>query len=216
MAGSTVGTHEISTCCITDPEAGIEGGFVANYRPTQAFVDWAGELRCSVVFDRDGVKKCWKFYRELSSWDEAAKKCGNVGGKLATIANAAENTVFNQYFTSSPELYEKHVWINLQREDDGSFSWGDGSDYPTDYNWASWFDSYSTLSDPAYATFNCVKMRNDRDGVWINRPCKEENAFMCEFQPPSYDETCVQHVIQRPQYSAPAPARSCWNLVEPQ
>jgi len=213
MAGSS-GTEEISTCCITNPTVGNTGGFVANYRPTEAFVDWAGDLKCSVVFERDGVQKCWKFYREIAEWGEAATRCGNAGGKLATIASQAENDLFRGYFTSAPELYERHVWINLERNDDGSFSWGDGSDYPMQ-TWASWFNSYSNQSDPEYEDFDCVKMRNDRNGVWINRPCTENNAFMCEFTPPTYDDTCVQHVIQRPEYTAPTPSRSCWNYVEP-
>eukprot|EP00961_Rhodomonas_salina_P195483 2639071-Rhodomonas_salina.1 len=44
---------KVSTCCISNPATDSTGGFVANYRPTEAFVDWAGKLSCDVIFERD-------------------------------------------------------------------------------------------------------------------------------------------------------------------
>eukprot|EP00961_Rhodomonas_salina_P118489 1595384-Rhodomonas_salina.1 len=59
-------TDKISTCCITNVATTPNtGGFVANYRPTQSFSDWAGELRCDKTFERDGQTRCWKRYDEL-------------------------------------------------------------------------------------------------------------------------------------------------------
>eukprot|EP00961_Rhodomonas_salina_P256437 3465532-Rhodomonas_salina.1 len=51
--------ERMSTCCISNPTQGSTGGFVANYRPTEAFVEWSGKLGCDVLFDRAREKKCW-------------------------------------------------------------------------------------------------------------------------------------------------------------
>mmetsp|Transcript_28804 Transcript_28804/g.68867 ORF Transcript_28804/g.68867 Transcript_28804/m.68867 type:complete len:1587 (+) Transcript_28804:96-4856(+) len=129
--------EKISTCCIDYPGEDTQGGFVPNYRPTQAFVDWAGELRCDDKWiDVDGNEVCWKFYKDWTHWPTASRRCEAAGGYLVTIPDEATNTKLRQF------LDERNVaqsWIGLRHEEDtysGDFLWDDGKT-PVDTNFTT-------------------------------------------------------------------------------
>mmetsp|Transcript_28803 Transcript_28803/g.68855 ORF Transcript_28803/g.68855 Transcript_28803/m.68855 type:complete len:1495 (+) Transcript_28803:34-4518(+) len=212
MAGAGASNTEISTCCITDPDDGSEGGFVANYRPTDAFVEWSGELRCDVSFERGGATHCWKFYRESVTWEAAGGKCQAAGGKLAVVADATEDTLISNYVNGNPSFYDFHFWLNLHNPSEvlskDNWEWADGSNF-TYRNWAV---DASGERDGRYCAKKRAQGGAGGNGVWSDDWCTAANAYVCEFVPPSFDATCIQHVVQRPRYSAPDPVRPCWNV----
>eukprot|EP00961_Rhodomonas_salina_P293583 3933878-Rhodomonas_salina.2 len=100
-----------------------------------------------------------------------------------------------------PALYTAaFVYIGLRRFTAGSgdFSWVDGTSYDYDLGFANPNDN------------DCVHKIGK--GAFSTTKCHRENAFMCEFDPPTFDETCIKHVIQRPKYSSPNPNRPCWDV----
>lgn len=213
MAGAGASNTEISTCCITDPDDGSEGGFVANYRPTDAFVEWSGELRCDVSFERGGATHCWKFYRESVTWEAAGGKCQAAGGKLAVVADATEDTLISNYVNGNPSFYDFHFWLNLHNPSEvlskDNWEWADGSNF-TYRNWAV---DASGERDGRYCAKKRAQGGAGGNGDWSDDSCTAAaNAYVCEFVPPSFDATCIQHVVQRPRYSAPDPVRPCWNV----
>eukprot|EP00961_Rhodomonas_salina_P104759 1410043-Rhodomonas_salina.1 len=106
-------------------------------------------------------------------------------------------------WVGDPALYTAaFVWIGLKRITSGSgnFTWIDETSYDGNLN----------LNYPTENNNDCVHKMGK--GAYSTTYCHRENAFMCEFDPPTFDETCIKHVIQRPMYSSPKLNRPCWDM----
>eukprot|EP00961_Rhodomonas_salina_P130010 1750686-Rhodomonas_salina.1 len=209
-------TSKISTCCITDPTVtSTGGGFVANYRPTEAFVEWAGQLTCDAHFETEaGSKDCYKVYTSFKTWPDADLTCKAAGGKLAVIENSAQQDlvagILQRYWgefwqETNRDDYRAHAWINLvDANDDDSFTWADGNP-ATERFW----HSQSNGADE-----NCAAVAA-WSGRWYDYKCTSKYQFVCQFSPPTWNKDCVEHVIQRPKYTAPTvTARKCWDAYD--
>lgn len=103
----------------------------------------------------------YMLYSEDVSWDEAERRCTELGGHLATIKDAADYEKLCQLLADSNAQY---VWIGAYRGDDGQMKWIDGqsSDF---YAWAqgepSMTDSYDGAAE------NYIMLVKQADGTWL-------------------------------------------------
>jgi len=208
----TDNTDKISTCCITNPGIGEDGGFVSNYRPTQSFVDWAGSLMCDLEFDRNGSAVCWKLYEEKVDFATVEARCSAAGGRPITLKSQAENDLLqenlcNYYTTSFSSNCNVDVWLGMTDEaQEDEWVWrADGAAL----DWTNWKDGQPNNSG---GNEQCATL--DKNGEWWDRGCTQKYRLACEFDPPVFDRSCVKHVVQRPGYTAPTGEEDvpCWNV----
>lgn len=135
-----------------------------------------------------------------------ACRCAVAGGRLAKVANQDEKTLMDNFMRTlepegligDPVLWRAgRAWIGL-KQFDGTYSWVDGSNYTFDLGFTSNGECGWLSKGVNYGSESCTQQRE----------------FVCEFDPPVFDAAspCIKHVIQRPKYSAPSPARPCWNV----
>lgn len=103
----------------------------------------------------------YMLYSEDVSWDEAERRCTELGGHLATIKDAADYEKLCQLLADSNAQY---VWIGAYRGDDGQMKWIDGqsSDF---YAWAQGEPSVTDSYDGAAE--NYVMLVKQPDGTWL-------------------------------------------------
>lgn len=103
----------------------------------------------------------YMLYSEDVSWDEAERRCTELGGHLATIKDAADYEKLCQLLTDSNAQY---VWIGAYRGDDGQIKWLDGKEHDF-YAWAqgepSMTDSYDGAAE------NYIMLVKQADGTWL-------------------------------------------------
>lgn len=103
----------------------------------------------------------YMLYSEDVSWDEAERRCTELGGHLATIKDAADYEKLCQLLADSNAQY---VWIGAYRGDDGQIKWLDGKEHDF-YAWAqgepSMTDSYDGVAE------NYIMLVKQTDGTWL-------------------------------------------------
>lgn len=103
----------------------------------------------------------YMLYSEDVSWDEAERRCTELGGHLATIKDAADYEKLCKLLADSNAQY---VWIGAYRGDDGQIKWLDGKEHDF-YAWAqgepSMTDSYDGAAE------NYIMLVKQADGTWL-------------------------------------------------
>ena len=101
------------------------------------------------------------------NWNEAAQRCGDHGGALATVQSRAESEFLGS-------LLPSNAWIGLNdRGQEGRFTWvqGDESEFR---NWAE--------GEPNNAGFrggeDCTELYPS--GLWNDENCGDRLAYVCE------------------------------------
>lgn len=128
----------------------------------------------------------YMLYSEDVSWDEAERRCTELGGHLATIKDAADYEKLCQLLADSNAQY---VWIGAYRGDDGQIKWLDGKEHDF-YAWAqgepSMTDSYDGAAE------NYIMLVKQTDGTWLyndsrsdpmaqySRFYSEKIAYICQ------------------------------------
>ncbi|BFZ21758.1 hypothetical protein BsWGS_24796 [Bradybaena similaris] len=142
------------------------------------FSEQQPENTCRVNWVRlDG--SCYKFGREMMTWQDAASMCRLSGGYLAEINTAEENTlIVNQIRTIHTSFYD-HVgshWIgstDMFRE--GSWNWFSNDGWIGPFrNWAP------GQPDNAGGIEHCLEIRPAFDYKWNDYMCRIKNLFVCE------------------------------------
>lgn len=103
----------------------------------------------------------YMLYSEDVSWDEAERRCTELGGHLATIKDAADYEKLCQLLADSNAQY---VWIGAYRGDDGQIKWLDGKEHDF-YAWAQGEPSMTDSYDGA--TENYIMLVKQADGTWL-------------------------------------------------
>ena len=103
----------------------------------------------------------YMLYSEDVSWDEAERRCTELGGHLATIKDAADYEKLCQLLADSNAQY---VWIGAYRGDDGQIKWLDGKEHDF-YAWAQGEPSMTDYYDGAAE--NYIMLVKQADGTWL-------------------------------------------------
>ena len=103
----------------------------------------------------------YMLYSEDVSWDEAERRCAELGGHLAAIKDENDYEKLCQLLADSNAQY---VWIGAYRGDDGQIKWTDGQEHDF-YAWAqgepSMTDSYDGAAE------NYIMLVKQPDGTWL-------------------------------------------------
>ena len=112
---------------------------------------------------------------------DARNKCQEMGGELAIIESEKENEFIFDLLKKTDGLSPSGVWIGLQRQDDGSFQWVDGT--PVVYNkWAPGEpNDHLGVEDCAHMY---LRVGSPVEGKWNDGPCDwgASPGFACEKQ----------------------------------
>lgn len=123
---------------------------------------------------------CYALEVTLKTWDAARESCESMvpAAHLATIEDAAENLDAFAYARTVP--FDPAETTNHR-----SIMWLGGNDFAvtTDWVWltgepmdyANW-----RAGEPSMEDEHCLIMLGAEGGLWDNRPCTEEFAYLCE------------------------------------
>ncbi|CAG2204171.1 unnamed protein product [Mytilus edulis] len=114
--------------------------------------------------------RCYHYSEDKQNWFTAERKCREIGGYLAKIEDAAENTIL--YDNRPQGINGGHLWIGLSDLDEGQFRWSIDQELATNVNWVSWHKA----SDPGH---NCVSMYYIGPS-WLDWRCSSEFGYVCE------------------------------------
>merc|ERR1711892_345754 len=122
---------------------------------------------CEVGWTLSGTK-CFKVEDGPSNWLASQTTCIGLGGTLAKIESAADQTAVAGVAGTD------QVWIGLQDFlIEGTFSWADGTALGAYTNWLA------GQPDNAGVGQHCAAIR-PADGAWNDIICNREQKFVCE------------------------------------
>eukprot|EP00058_Branchiostoma_floridae_P007228 XP_002592716.1 hypothetical protein BRAFLDRAFT_67156 [Branchiostoma floridae] len=118
---------------------------------------------------------CYKAFKSLKSFRDAAVACGKDGGTLAMPGDAETNAFLISLYRS---VSNQAFWFGLhdQREE-GSFEWVDGSALGTYSSWAP------TQPDNVWGSEDCVLYESFWYDKWYDSRCNWEFYFICQAVP---------------------------------
>ena len=113
---------------------------------------------------------------------DARNKCQEMGGELAIIESEKENEFIFDLIKKTDGLSLWGVWIGLQRQDDGSFQWVDGT--PVVYNGWETGEPNDHKGIEDCANMYSALAGSPKGGNWNDLPCDWEGTpgFACEIQ----------------------------------
>ncbi|NWS56614.1 MRC1 protein, partial [Chunga burmeisteri] len=135
------------------------------------------DSKCPLGWDTsNSTNSCLRvFVREENqkkTWFEARDFCREIGGDLAAIRSAEEETVIENLIMKK-STSSQPFWIGLQCLDpDGGLSWSDGS--PVNYRKNHYF--YNTAFD------YCGAISEEPSMSWIKVHCEYSHNWICEIK----------------------------------
>ncbi|XP_028447978.1 galactose-specific lectin nattectin-like [Perca flavescens] len=115
--------------------------------------------------------RCFAFYIQTKTWIDAETFCQTIGGNLASIHSAEENTFLRDFINQVTGTY-KNAWIGgSDTVQEGTWMWTDGSKF-----------NYKIFNagqpDNAGGAENCLEM-NFEVKNWNDRTCSTPLSFVC-------------------------------------
>jgi hypothetical protein len=111
--------------------------------------------------------KCYQAQNSTATFANAEAACVGLGGHLATIASAGEQTTITTSVVSGTNLY----WIGYtDATTEGTWVWKDGASSA----YTNWVPSQPDASGTNCATFN------KNDGFWYDDACTTSQRYGCE------------------------------------
>ena len=107
------------------------------------------------------TSKCYKFFNEKKSWDEASSYCKNIGGNLPSVLDEETNNFIS--ILSS----EAGTWLGGNKSSNGLWYWTDGSEW--DYQ--NWFDGSQSQN---FGKLYHGGVLSNLDNKWVS---KENDAW---------------------------------------
>jgi len=120
---------------------------------------------------------CYLLATSESGWVQADTSCFAWGGRLATIGSAIEHTRVTSQATGKGSI--NGIWIGYNDIDiEDTFVWVSGQT-PGYVNW-------HVVEPNGGAAENCGRLgktSSDSQRRWVDAPCNEQNARLCERSP---------------------------------
>nr|XP_002128267.3 uncharacterized protein LOC100185368 isoform X2 [Ciona intestinalis] len=145
-----------------------------------------------------GDPKCYKFFSEKTTFQNAIDKCDEIGATLATPKERLTITGLAKYVTDNG--LSQRAWIGLSdREVEGTLTWIDDQQPLVDGSFAPWMvqepDSGGARSGDRADRQDCVKITFMLVGTrsianWYDTVCAGREAYICEVEP---EEVQVTH-----------------------
>ncbi|XP_038058458.1 perlucin-like protein [Patiria miniata] len=127
---------------------------------------------CPLNWEKFG-SSCYFFNTHKTSWDCANTICKQVGGDLASIESAEENTFILDIINKEGGCDNGMVWIGLNdKETEGTFIW-------TSSNKPITFNGWNGGEPNGSGNENCVEIKLSA-GVWNDLSCNQPCCYICE------------------------------------
>ncbi|KAK3094490.1 hypothetical protein FSP39_002396, partial [Pinctada imbricata] len=140
-----------------------------------------GPLRQFCPFGWDHYAgSCYYFSRNKLSWFDAAMKCAYMGGSLAMVNQAHENSYLKLMCAKNKMSYG--VWFGLNNvlfPKSHSWLWGYGKKACT---WFDWFGKGPKFKDQNH---KCVAFNEGYHYQWSVENCRQKMYYICELNPVS-------------------------------
>ncbi len=154
------------------PLAGIAG--IEWHWPDFGWFDLeAGALECAPIKTVEYGGHVYALYNDLMSWDKAREKCVEIGGHLAVITSAEEQTAVATILSSGSRTAYWLGGSDIQTE--GTFKWSTGEAF-----------SYTNWDVTQPDNYNGVEnvMEILSFGKWNDKPIDNSTrcGFICEFE----------------------------------
>ena len=121
---------------------------------------------CPPLWDKHGDSCYYVEKTATSKWQDARKKCQNMGADLAIITSSDENCFIANLTKKYNIIKANGVWLGLKRLADSKFYWIDGT--PLEGHFQAWGQGQPDNSGGE----NCGHMRGLPDpGHWNDLPC---------------------------------------------
>ncbi|XP_064816367.1 lectin-like [Oncorhynchus masou masou] len=123
---------------------------------------------------------CVKHINQMLDYTSAENHCKSVksGAHLVSIHSAEDNNAVDE-FSQWSSRHNPRIWLGGHAVNDPSqasnFLWVDGSDM----NFSAW------IQDPKQPSGDgrCMEMNWLETGKWNDKPCSQNNFFVCAFKP---------------------------------
>ncbi|KAF0294023.1 C-type lectin domain family 17, member A [Amphibalanus amphitrite] len=119
--------------------------------------------------------RCLKLSSQKKSFDEAKRTCENDEAVLATLRSEDDEAIFELAGKSD----RGEMWMGLQKDRFNNWVWQDGSPAEDDVD----VSSLSSISLNNFRNDCAAASRKNRQNSVVDRPCREEKQFVCEFVP---------------------------------
>lgn len=127
------------------------------------------------IFDIPGKQL---FYSSAKlNWEDAQKRCQNLGGKLVHLRNDKENRQIDEIMRAVGKVNATNrIWIGAHdKEFEGLYRWQPSRTKVCYTNW----DNGQPIVD---GRKECVAVhgKNNNQVFWANYDCRDRHAFVCE------------------------------------
>lgn len=148
---------------------------------------------CPQTFEWHG-ERCYKVMAVQASWAEAKVYCQVIGGDLAKITSATDQTIIaglvlkshgivghERYWVDGSDMLQSGVWRWMRTN---------GESIPISYtNW--------NPGQPDIKTENCVEVRWDWSSRWNNLNCADRLSFICQARASNGGEMKLKEEMDR-------------------
>ena len=124
---------------------------------------------CPPRWDKHGDSCYYVEKNAVSKWQDARKRCQNMGADLAIITSSDENRFIANLTKKYNIIKGNGIWFGLQRLADSKFYWIDGT--PLESHFQAWGQGQP---DNSGGRENCGHMRglaHQPPGQWNDLPC---------------------------------------------
>ncbi|KAK8734902.1 hypothetical protein OTU49_005721, partial [Cherax quadricarinatus] len=115
---------------------------------------------------------CYQVVSDAMSWGQGEEFCMSMGGHLASVGSAEEETIIQQLPGMSDHTFYKSVWVGLRMGSESGFEWSDG----TAFDYVNWDEDQP---DNHYERENCVSA-NMLTMKLSDSVCGAYFPFICE------------------------------------
>ncbi|XP_072170173.1 C-type mannose receptor 2-like [Diadema setosum] len=122
---------------------------------------------CNEYRPHEFGSSCYQLVEAKGSLSAARSICAPEG-HLVYIESAEEQAFLQSVVTNSSLPSNANVWIGLEHDEYGLWTWMNGEDLP---QWAG--DAFTSDSP-------CFRMRSNSEFEWSDRPCRNNHAYICE------------------------------------
>jgi len=117
---------------------------------------------------------CYKVFKERRSWADAAERCVEEGGELASIESSQENDFI---FTMLGNQKIDRYWIGASdKMEEGTWKWSDG----TSWKYTKW--NGINPNDGGVGE-DCLEIIGNFKGEWNDKNCGVQQEFVCKMVP---------------------------------
>jgi cysteine-rich repeat protein len=153
-------------CVVQGPSTTSSGGYPLSWTAVACDEPHAFVCERAAPFVRPADRHAYRVLYERTSWDGAKAACIKLGGHLATIGDADEQT----FLTS--QGVQTDVWIGANDlASQGTFAWITTEPFA--------FAKMAPWDGPSPSN-RCLLL--NRDSYWYTRRCSDANAYLCEIE----------------------------------